>query len=378
MSNDMTDPNDPSQTDPNSDGDPSGDGENTPTPAVVLPPPQIGLAKQATAVALNADGTHTVTFRLTAQNTGVTDLSQVQVVDDLNATFPLPTSFTVASIAVVHDDGEDNLANASYDGSSDVDLLEGAGTLHPSDVVGIEVRVIVDDHGAGGSFSNSATTTGVDPQTQVRADDVSQDGTDVDPDGDGDPTNDNDPTPIVLPAPSPALSLVKRTTTTEFAATGDVVHYAFTVTNTGDVNLTGVAVHDDMLDGPAACGTTALAPAASTTCTGSHTVTPADVTAGAVVNVATATGTAPSGRTVESLPDSVTVPAAAPAPAPSTTVDGTTTVPVDPPVTVPPDGELPATGSSTTPDLLIGAALLGAGFALALVARRRRRLPLSR
>src|SRR5690606_7775857 len=66
------------------------------------------------------------------------------------------------------------------------------------------------------------------------------------------------------------------------------------VENTGDVTLTGITINDALLDAPATCPMITLAPSATTTCTGSHTVTVADIAVGYVHNSATATGTPPA------------------------------------------------------------------------------------
>ncbi len=47
---------------------------------------------------------------------------------------------------------------------------------------------------------------------------------------------------------------------------------------------------------------TTLAPQASTTCTGTYTVTQADIDAGSITNTATASGTPPTGPPVTSAP----------------------------------------------------------------------------
>ena len=78
---------------------------------------------------------------------------------------------------------------------------------------------------------------------------------------------------------------------------GSTIDYTFLVTNTGNVTITGVAVDDAQLDAAAVCPVTTLAPGASTTCTGTHTITQAEVDAGTVDNSATATGTPPGGGT---------------------------------------------------------------------------------
>ncbi|MFC0070131.1 hypothetical protein ACFFQW_40530, partial [Umezawaea endophytica] len=89
---------------------------------------------------------------------------------------------------------------------------------------------------------------------------------------------------------------------------GDRIDYSAVVTNSGTVTLTGVAVSDAVEEpaGPSPALTcqpaapATLAPTATTTCTGSYTVTQADVDEGEVANTATATGLARDGETVES------------------------------------------------------------------------------
>ncbi|MFC4729045.1 DUF7507 domain-containing protein [Coralloluteibacterium thermophilus] len=106
---------------------------------------------------------------------------------------------------------------------------------------------------------------------------------------------------------APALSLVKTAGTPSGNRAGSTVGYQFVVTNTGNVTLSGIAIDDDRLDAPATCAATTLAPGGTTTCTGTHTITQAEIDAGEVRNTATATGTAPGGGTVASPPDDADV-----------------------------------------------------------------------
>ena len=110
--------------------------------------------------------------------------------------------------------------------------------------------------------------------------------------------------------PDPKVEVVKSVTSAGPYTTGSVIDYQFVVTNTGNVALTGIVVNDAQLDAAAVCPVTTLAPSASTTCTGSHTVAAAEVAAGYVHNSATATGTPPSGPNVTSLPSAVDTPTA--------------------------------------------------------------------
>ena len=80
---------------------------------------------------------------------------------------------------------------------------------------------------------------------------------------------------------------------------GDTLRYEITATNAGNVTQTAVTVSDPRL-GAMTCTPNqpaTLKPGEHLTCTGSTTVTQADVDAGEVVNTATATGTPPPGLT---------------------------------------------------------------------------------
>ena len=90
---------------------------------------------------------------------------------------------------------------------------------------------------------------------------------------------------------------------------GQLITYTFTVTNTGDTNLTDVAVNDtqispvgDILESGPTCPSApaVLSPLASVTCTATARVTLADLNAGGIFDSATAT--ALNGQTAVSTP----------------------------------------------------------------------------
>ena len=91
---------------------------------------------------------------------------------------------------------------------------------------------------------------------------------------------------------APALSLVKTPLTTDFTAVGDLLSYEYVVTNSGNVTLTqAITVTDDriaVVNCPA-LPAGGLAPNATITCTATDTVTQADLNAGSVTNIASAT-----------------------------------------------------------------------------------------
>jgi uncharacterized repeat protein (TIGR01451 family) len=120
------------------------------------------------------------------------------------------------------------------------------------------------------------------------------------------PTNCDTAVATVVVSAQPGLALDKTAGTPTGNTAGSTIPYSFLVTNTGNVTITGLVIDDALLDAPATCPVTTLAPGATTTCTGTHTLTQAEVDAGQVVNTATATGSLPGGGTTVSPPDSTT------------------------------------------------------------------------
>lgn len=172
------------------------------------------------------------------------------------------------------------------------------------------------------------------------------------------------PSTVTVPsAPhAPGLSVVKTADRDTFAEVGEVVGFSFEVTNTGNVTITGIVVDDDLLDAPATCPGTQLAPAETMTCTGSRAITEAEVAAGELVNTASASGTTPSGETLVSAADTVRV-AYEPPPDPPSPPAG----PGAPPATG--GGSLPYTGSDAAGLVQLALGLVVVG----LLARRARR-----
>jgi uncharacterized repeat protein (TIGR01451 family) len=127
---------------------------------------------------------------------------------------------------------------------------------------------------------------------------------------------DSPPSTVSVPAaPAAGLTLVKATTVTTVTRAGQIVPYTFTVTNSGNQTMTGLAVTDTVAppSDPANlsavdCPRTALAPAESVTCTATYTTTAADLAAAALQDDASATADPPTGPPVRSAPSRVTIP----------------------------------------------------------------------
>ena len=128
---------------------------------------------------------------------------------------------------------------------------------------------------------------------------------------DGNVTSPTD-TATVSGTQSPAMTLLKEPVETSYAAVGDILHYNYTVVNTGNVLIANLSVTDDLI-AAVTCNVPAvgnndvnLDPSEIVVCTGLYEVTQDDLNAGSVTNNASATGT-PSGGTLTSPTDDATV-----------------------------------------------------------------------
>ena len=233
------------------------------------PLPSIALVKTGSAD-LGADAVagigDLVTYQFTVTNTGNVTLTNIAITDPLVTIMGGP----VASLAP---------------GDSDSATFTATHALTQADL-------------DAGGVTNQATASGTPPNGNVV--------TDLSDDAD---INGGDPTVTTL-TPASAIALVKTVATivdvngNGVTDQGDQLNYAFTVTNTGNVTLTNIAITDPLVTvagGPLA----ALAPGVtdSTTFTAAYVLTQADADAGKVSNQATVTATDPSGATLTDLSD---------------------------------------------------------------------------
>ncbi|MCE9622287.1 MAG: DUF11 domain-containing protein [Actinomycetia bacterium] len=207
--------------------------------------PSITVVKAAAPTTVTAAG-QTVNYSFLVTNTGNVTLTSVGVAD------PLP------GLSVV---------------SCPVSTLAPAATTTCT-----ATYTVTQANMNAGSIVNTATTSGTPPS--------------------GPPVTDTD-TATVTATRTPSITVVKAALPTTVTAAGQTVNYSFLVTNTGNVTLTSVAVTDPLPGlSVVSCPVSTLAPAATTTCTATYTVTQANVNAGSIVNTATVAGTPPSGAPV--------------------------------------------------------------------------------
>lgn len=254
---------DGTNVDPDDSGTATEAGENDPTPVNPAITPSIALVKTADTSAFSDPIAEddVVTYNFAITNTGSFDLTNVTLTDDLVGIDldgdPIP--FLAAG------DTDDTTYSATYD-------------------------VTIADLNAG-EIVNQANVTGTGPFGTVVEDDS---GT----------ATDNDLPQITALEAEPSIALIKvadATAVQDPAQVGDIISYSFTITNTGNVTLTDVSL-DDLLDGIVLVGgpTITLDPLEvdTDTFTATYALDQDDIDRGYVENLATATGTPPTGPDV--------------------------------------------------------------------------------
>lgn len=143
-----------------------------------------------------------------------------------------------------------------------------------------------------GSIVNTATASGVAPDSTSVTSDESSATVDATQHGE--------------------LTLTKTATPSSVAAVGDGVTFHFTVANTGNLTLLNVAIDEGTFTGTGtlstpSCPQSTLDVGDSMDCTATYSATQADLDAGSISNTATATGKSSGGDTLTSEPSTATV-----------------------------------------------------------------------
>jgi len=110
------------------------------------------------------------------------------------------------------------------------------------------------------------------------------------------------------PEVAPGITIVKSADKTEYTGPNEIINYEFLVTNIGSVFLDSIVVNDSFITGTVTCPQTSLVTGASMVCTGSHTVSQANVDDDIVfVNTADVTAV-PSEGTIGNVSGTLTIP----------------------------------------------------------------------
>ncbi|NBT32061.1 MAG: DUF11 domain-containing protein, partial [Rhodobacteraceae bacterium] len=229
--------------------------------------PNIAVTKTASASTLATPAVgDTITYTITAENTGNVTLGSITLSDALTGGATLTAVLGQTDDAEL-DVGETWSWTASYTlTQADIDAgrVENVASVSGTPAGG---SAITRYSGAGGAASSATSAPAA---------------------GSGVITTLTRTASIALVK----TGVVKDTDGTQGTSAGDTISYAFEVKNTGNVTLTNITVSDPKLGGTLAATLAHLAPGATDTATFSadYTVTAADVFLGQVSNQATVTG----------------------------------------------------------------------------------------
>ena len=233
---------------------PTEPNEDDPTPVLFSESPAIGVAKSVAAVT-GSGPSYQVTYNVIVQNLGTVPLSNVQVTDNLSATFTGATSFAVSGVASTAPPVGFTV-NGSYNGTTNLNLLAAGQTLAVGQIKSIQVTVNVTPGSNLGPYLNQAIGTGASPAGTVVSD-PSDNGVNPDPNGNNNANEpgENDPTPVTF-GERPAIGAAKRVVGSPTANPDGsyTVLYEILAKNLGIVALNNVQVIDDLAATFAAAG----------------------------------------------------------------------------------------------------------------------------
>ena len=227
--------------------------------------PAMTIVKSVSPTSVSAAG-QSVTWHFLVTNTGNTKLTQVA---------PQEQSFTgTGAISAISCPSATLAAGSSMDCTATYQVSQ-------TDI-------------DAGSVTNAATATGVGPAGQNVSAAQS--------------------TAVLGVTAAAGLTLTKTASPTTVTSAGQTVSFRYDVLNSGNVTVSGVAIHEQSFTGSgtlsdpnATCPTAPLAVGAHMICTANYTVTQADLDSGGFSNTAIATGTGAGGHPVSSPSSKATV-----------------------------------------------------------------------
>ncbi|SHN27196.1 DUF7507 domain-containing protein [Actinacidiphila paucisporea] len=248
-----------------------------------------------TATATGTSDGETVTSPPSSETVPIELAPGIEVQKAVQAPGPYSVGQTVTYTYTVRNTGGAELTDVAVHDDHVTGITCQSTTLTPADSTTCTgTYVISAEDGTSGHVTNTATATGTANGRTVTSPE----------------------TYLTLEVGAPHISVAKRVDSAGPYTVGSTVDYSYTVTNTGTLDLHDVRVQDDRVSS-VTCDETTLAPAGSTTCDGSYTITQADIdacaeqagggTECAITNVAQAAGTDPVGNPVVSAPAQATV-----------------------------------------------------------------------
>jgi len=256
--------------------------------------PEITTTKTLGTVTSNPDGSSNVTYTITLENTGLQNLTGLQLTDNLDSVFSSPYDGFIPSTATDSSGGVLALdptvtivadagtplgtipTNTGFNGGSDINILDPANTIlfEPGDQIEVTFQMRVEPNNTGGaaSVTNSVAVSSTDEFGLV-----------LDASNTSGAVNIADSTPsLALDKPAPANADEDGSGSVTF---GDTLTYTITATNDGAIDLTNVVVSDPLIT-PNSESCASVPVGGTCVLTGTYSVTNADVGAGSIDNTA--------------------------------------------------------------------------------------------
>jgi len=199
---------------------------NNNIPLMFCGTPSIAANKEvASGPDVQPDGTQNLTYRVTAENTGSTQINNVSLVDDLTATFGAG-NFTLISTALDSvPAGFGATTDPFFDGAGNNNLLTTGGTLAAGESASVLIALNVDAVPA--TYTNTVTVGGDEPLA----------GTPL-------PTVDASVSVEILAPTAEGGVIASKTTLVDSVPLGGVVPYTLTFENPGPLNVGGAEFVD--------------------------------------------------------------------------------------------------------------------------------------
>ncbi|GAB2565884.1 hypothetical protein GCM10027190_14350 [Spirosoma areae] len=227
--------------DPDNDGDPTN---NTGATSFTLgvdqqQGPAIGLALAVVNVVQLPDSSYNVTYKATIKNYGDVALQGISLKDSLAGVFVSPASYSVVGAPQVGA-GSTLVANATFNGSTQTDILTNTSQLAVGAQDTIVFTVNVKANGNNGPFYSSATAVGHTADLSQTVEDISNNGFDPKPEG-------SVSTTVRFDLPKGLLGVAKSVGTPVLVETGVYdIPYTIALCNLGTVPLKNVQVVDNL------------------------------------------------------------------------------------------------------------------------------------
>ena len=236
--------------------DTPGDMGTSDDPTPIFLPGIINVEKSLTGIPVPAvsaqPGNYDATYNFEICNTGGTDISNIDLVDNLNSEFGSAFVGVTTPPAIVGMSTSTPTANTNFTGFSPYDnLLSGDGTMAPGECIVVTLVIEVDADELPTPAANQAVVTGEDPMGNTITDE-SDDTTDLDGDTNNDNETGGEDDPTLFPY-LPEISTTKQLASSTILGNGDVeLNFEFFVENTGNTYLNNLSLTDALSFLPAA------------------------------------------------------------------------------------------------------------------------------